>query len=155
VFAALPLGEQGRDAVQRVRGEEDTMKEPTYKQGLLQEHITDTLLQTTLEATVPFRMLELRQWGGPTEGDWEEARAFADVLAFEGDALLFKGHKQDDTARVMRGLIRALAVMAFVPGGVTAWGLHFDAGTPDSAGLVCCSTLSRFDRADADDRIPR
>jgi len=116
-------------------------KEPAYIQGLLQQDITGTLLQSTLEASVPFRMLELRQWGGPTELDWQEARDFADVLAFEGDAVLFKGHKKGDTARVMRGLIRALAVMAFVPGGVTAWGLHFDAGTPDSTGAVHCSTF--------------
>lgn len=109
-------------------------KEPTYKQAQIQEHITGTLLQSTLEATVPFRMLELCQWGGPTERDFEEARAFADVLALEGDAVLFKGHKKGDTARVMCGLIRALAVMAFVPGGVTAWGLHFEAGTSDTDG---------------------
>jgi hypothetical protein len=117
------------------------VKEPTYKQALIQEHTTGTLLQTTLEATVPFRMLELRQQGGPLDRDWQETRDFADVLATEGDAVLFKGHKKGDTARVMKGLIRALAVMAFVPGGVTAWGLHFDAGTPDSEGAVHCSTF--------------
>jgi hypothetical protein len=99
------------------------------------------LLQSTLEASVPFRMLELRQWGGPTEHDWQEARDFAEILACEGDRLLFKGHKKGDTARMMRGLIRAIAVMAFVPGGVTAWGLHFDAGTPDSTGAAHCSTV--------------
>jgi len=123
------------------------MKEPTYKRALIQEHITGTLLQSTLEVAVPFRMLELRQQGGPLERDWQEARDFAEVLATEGDAALFKGHKKGDTARVVKGLIRALAVMAFVPGGVTAWGLHFDAGTPDSSGAICCSTLRGiFDR---------
>src|SRR5262245_16521250 len=116
-------------------------KEPTYLQGLIHEHITGELLRCTLEASVPFRMLDLAAQGGPTEADWAEARAFADVLAFEGDAVLFRGHKKGDTARVMRGLIRALAVMAFVPGGVSAWGLHFDAGMPDSSGEVHCCTL--------------
>lgn len=102
-------------------------KEPTYKQVLIHEQTTGELLRCTLESTVPFRILELQQFGGPLERDWAEAQAFGDVLAFEGDALLFQGHRKGDTARVMRGLIRALAVAAFVPGGVTAFGLHFEA----------------------------
>ena len=103
------------------------MREPTYKRALEQEHVTGELLRSTLEATVPFRILELQQQGGPLARDWQETRDFAETLATEGDAVLFKGHKRGDTARVMKGLIRALAVMAFVPGGVRAWGLHFDA----------------------------
>ena len=109
----------------------------------LAEHVNTTgeLLRCTLEASVPIRMIELRDQGGPLDRDWDEARSFASVLACEGDGLLFKGHKKGDTARIMRGLIRALAVMAFVPGGVTAWGLHFDAGTPDSSGVAHCCTI--------------
>jgi len=107
------------------------MSEPTYKKALIQEQVTSTLLCATLEATVPFRILELRARGGPTDREWEEIRAFADVLACEGDAVLYKGHKKGDTARMVSRLIRTLAVMAFVPGGVTAWGLHFDARLHD------------------------
>lgn len=121
-------------------------KEPTYKQALIHEHINGELLRCTLEASVPFRMLELRAQGGPTKAEWEETRAFADVLGSEGDNLLYLSKKKGETARLMRGLIRAMAVMAFVPGGVTAWGLHFDAGTPDNAGAVHCSTIARWER---------
>jgi hypothetical protein len=103
------------------------IREPAYLQDLIHEHTTGELLRSTLEASVPFRILELKQFGGPLERDFEEARAFAEVLGSEGDALLFRGHKKGDTARVMRGLIRALAVAAFAPGGVTAFGLHFEA----------------------------
>lgn len=118
-------------------------KEPAYIQADRQINTNGELLRCTLEMSVPFRMLELTQQGGPLERDWQEARAFGDIAAYEGDNLLFKGHKKGDTARVMAGLIRALAVMAFVPGGVTAWGLHFDAGMPDSEGTVHCCTMLR------------
>lgn len=113
-------------------------KEPTYIQALAHEHTTGELLRCTLESSVPFRILELQRFGGPMERDWEEARAFADVLGSEGDGLLFKGHRKGDTARMMGKLIATMAVLAFAPGGITAFGLHFDAGTPDSTGAVCC-----------------
>lgn len=118
-------------------------EDPGYIRADRQMATNGELLRCTLEISVPFRMLELNQQGGPRERDWQEAIAFGDIAAYEGDNLLFKGHKKGDTARVMTGLIRALAVMAFVPGGVTAWGLHFDVGTPDSTGAVHCSTMLR------------
>lgn len=117
------------------------MKEPAYKQVLAQESITGTLIQSTLEIAVPFRMLELHQRGGPSDLDWEETRAFGDVLPYAGDNLIYKSGKRGETARLMSDTIRAVAVLAFVPGGITIYGLHFDAGTPDSEGTVCCSTL--------------
>jgi len=113
-------------------------KELGYLADLRQTGTKGELLCATLEASVPFRMLELMQQGGPFDWEWEAARAFADVLGSEGDALLFKGFRKGDTARMMHRLIATLAVMAFVPGGITAWGLHFDAGIPDETGNGHC-----------------
>lgn len=41
----------------------------------------------------------------------------------------------------MGALMNAIAVMAFIPGGITTFGLHFDAGTPDGNGEVHCVSI--------------
>lgn len=109
-------------------------KEPGYLAELRQMETKAGLLSCMLEATVPLRMLELRQQGGPTQTDWDEARAFGDRLGPEGDNLLFRGHKRGQTAGLAASLIRVLAVAAFAPGGITFAGTHYDAGMPDATG---------------------
>lgn len=99
---------------------------------------TSELVRCALEAGVPFRMLDLMRQGGPFDRDMEEARAFAEVLAEKGDCFLFKSAKKGETARLVNGLVRTLAVLAFAPGGVSVFGLHFDAGLPDETGAVHC-----------------
>lgn len=118
------------------------MKEPTIFQDMRIQGTNGELLRFALIMGVPNAMRDLHLQGGPLERDWQEARAFADTLATQGDNLLYKSKKKGETAALMTQLIRVLAVMAYVPGGVTAWGLHFDAGTPDSTGEAHCSTLS-------------
>lgn len=88
----------------------------------------NTLLQMTIEATVPFKIWELQQRGGPTDTDWEWAATQTDVIAEKGDVILYKDPKRGVTGSLMGNLIRVLAIMAFVPGGVTFAGIHFDAG---------------------------
>lgn len=122
------------------------MKEPGYKHVLTQEEITGELIRNSLEIGVSFRMFDMQQHGGPTLHDWEQTRAFGDVLAPGGDNLLYKSGKRGKTAHLMNEMIRAVAVLAFTPGGITIYGLHFDAGTPDSEGTICCSTLGWFRR---------
>lgn len=117
------------------------MKESGYKQVLTQEEVTGEAIRCSLEVGVPFRMFDMQQHGGPSDRDWEETRAFAWVLGPSGDNLLYKSGKRGETARLMNEMIRAIAVLAFAPGGITIYGLHFDAGTPDSEGTVCCTTL--------------
>ena len=116
-----------------------TEREPTIFAALRALEATGELMTLTLAASVPFRMLDLEQQGGPSDLDWEAAQAFGDVLAFQGDVLMFR-EKKGQAAGLMADLIRTVAVMAFAPGGVTLLGLHFDAGRPDSAGDVCCRT---------------
>jgi hypothetical protein len=95
---------------------------PNARRG---ENIDSDLMRLTLELGVPVRALELMHHGGPSRFDFDEARAFADVLAEKGDILQFRGGKKGEAGEIMGGLIRAVAVMAFVPGGVTVFGAHF------------------------------
>lgn len=107
-------------------------REPTIFQDMRIQGTNGELLRFSLILGVPNAMRDLHLQGGPLERDWESARTFAETLATQGDNLLYKSKKKGETAALMAQLIRALAVMAYVPGGVTAWGLHFDAGTPDN-----------------------
>lgn len=117
-------------------------REPTYLHALRVERANGELLRFALTLGVPQAMRELARRGGPTEADYEAARAFGEVVAHPGaEALLFRSPKRGETARMCSDLIRAIGVMAFVPGGVRLLGLHFDAGTPDSDGAICCNTL--------------
>lgn len=116
-------------------------REPTYLQSLHVEHSNGELLRFALALGVPQAMRELARRGGPIEADWEVAQAFGDTLAERADNLLYRSKKRGETARLCAELIRHMAVMAYVPGGVSLLGLHFDAGTPDSNGVVCCNTL--------------
>lgn len=93
-----------------------------------------TAFRDLLDATVPLRILEFRQAGGPTDADRAWARSYADELGAHGDVLQYGGK---GAGEVRVGLIRAVAILAYAPGGVTLFGSHWCAGTSDSAGAVC------------------
>ncbi len=78
-----------------------------------------------LEASVRLEIEGLRKRGGPSPRDYETAREFADVLACDGDSLLFLNPGK--TRKVFAGLARALAVASFCPGGITVMGIRFEA----------------------------
>lgn len=88
------------------------------------------LLALALEGSVPFAILALQRRGGPDDADWQAARDFAWVLATDGDQLLYNGNKPGDTARLFGMLSAALATLAFAPGGVDLFGLHWEAASP-------------------------
>lgn len=103
----------------------------------------DDLLRLTLATGVPIAMFDLALQGGPLEGDWARARAFALPLAAHGDDILFRSKRPGVTADLVAQLIRAVAVLAYAPGGVTTFGLHFDAGQPDAEGAICCRSMGK------------
>jgi hypothetical protein len=77
------------------------------------------LLRTSLSAAVPLRVLDCYEQGGPTTADFEQARIYGRVaLAPHGDLLLFRSRKEGETAALFNGLAKALAVLAFLPGGI-------------------------------------
>lgn len=87
-----------------------------------------SLLATHLEAFVPIEMKELQKQGGATDWHIEEAQRRLSTFREPGasEALYFVS--KDQTRCTMATLVECLAVLAFVPGGVTAFGCHFEAG---------------------------
>lgn len=80
---------------------------------------TQALLRTSLSAAVPLWVLDFYEQGGPTAADIEAVRVYGrDALAPHGDRLLFRSRKEGETAALFNGLAKALAVLAFLPGGV-------------------------------------
>ncbi len=73
---------------------------------------------------VPLRILEIQQAGGATDADFKRARTFVPDLCEHGDALLY--HEKRRTGEMAGRLVDAIAVLAFVPGGVTMFGQHFE-----------------------------
>lgn len=79
-----------------------------------------------LDLVVPLKILELQltNWQ-PSDQELEQAREFADVLGSQGDILLYRSKKKGETARVFSQMARAIAVGAFLPGGITVFGNHY------------------------------
>jgi len=82
-------------------------------------------LRSALAVAVPFRILELSRDGGPRAVDWDSLPAVAELISEHGDTLLYGG-KKGEAARLFRGLVDALAVMAFGLGGVSVFGTHYE-----------------------------
>lgn len=82
------------------------------------------LIRLTLSTAVPLAIADLRHVGGPSDWHFEQASAFATDLGAEGDNLLFRTKK---TSAIMARFCEVVAILAFVPGGVTIFGLHFEA----------------------------
>ena len=86
---------------------------------------TKELLQLHLDTFVPLRVREILESGGVTNLMFERARASAIEIGSHGDAILFRVKHQ--TGEMMGKLVDAVAVLSFVPGGITIFDLHFEA----------------------------
>ena len=90
--------------------------------------MSNEALRTTLLAAVPLHILGMREKGGPDDADFQRARDASDALGERGDVLLFGGSKRKgEVAELFNALAHAIAVLAFCPGGVTAFGEHWEA----------------------------
>jgi hypothetical protein len=87
------------------------------------------LLQSHLQFSVPLRMQTLDARGGPDEDDRLAAIAYSQVLAEHGDDLIFGGGDRSSAALVA-DLVKAIAVLAYAPGGVHLFGMHFQSAPP-------------------------
>lgn len=84
-------------------------------------------IQIFLETSVSLRILEYQQRGGPTDSDFDRIYETCDVLCERGDDLIFGNENRGKVAKLANMLADALAVMAFLPGGVDVFGSHFEA----------------------------
>lgn len=82
------------------------------------------LIQLTLETAVPFAIMDLQHIGGPSDMHLQQCHDFSSRLGSEGDLLLY-GSK-GKTGKIMSRFCEIIAIMAFFPGGVTCFGLHFE-----------------------------
>ena len=82
-----------------------------------------TLLATTLLVAVPLAIDEMRPWS--TETRLAEIARCAQIIAYHGDDILYRSKKRGDTATGFAALARALAALAYQPGGITFAGQHW------------------------------
>lgn len=88
----------------------------------------DTILKMHLAAFVPLEIAELQKQGGAQGWHSEEAQKRMWMLRAEPEAhesLFFALRLK--TAHTLGVLVETLAVLAFQPGGINAFGCHFEA----------------------------
>lgn len=91
----------------------------------------NNLLADMMQMAVPLHMAKLSEKGGPTPEDMKEAQGVSDVLGERGDVLLCGGGKKGECASMFNRTAFAIAVLAFVPGGISIFGCHFEKIVPD------------------------
>jgi hypothetical protein len=85
------------------------------------------LFRLSVQVSVPLIIDDLRRQGGPSDAQWSWVRCFANELAAHGDILQFTGEQKGETAIIFNRFARALAILAFLPGGVRFAEMHFEA----------------------------
>ena len=85
------------------------------------------VLKDMLSIAVFFQIEMIRERGGPTPEDMKKAQETSAILGEHGDILLFGGGKKGECADQFNRTAHAIAVLSFCPGGVTLFGITFDA----------------------------
>lgn len=85
------------------------------------------LLPEMIRLAVILRIEALKEQGGPGGEDMKKARETSDMLSQHGDILLHGGGKPGQCADLFNRTAHAIAVLAFVPGGVELFGARFEA----------------------------
>jgi hypothetical protein len=86
-------------------------------------------LRALLRIAVPRYIENLRASGGPTADDFAHAQESGARLAAKGDILLFGSNRVGETADLFNRVAQSIAVLAFVPGGVTLFNTHWNANS--------------------------
>lgn len=85
---------------------------------------TLALLQTSLDAAVPLWVL--RHKDKSFEELQRRAQQASQIIAEHGDDILFRSARPGGSAYAFNALAEALAILSFMPGGVTAFGRHWE-----------------------------
>lgn len=83
------------------------------------------LLETALSVSVPIWIEDLK--GKSWDHIQSRAAVCSQEVASHGDLILYKSKKQGESAAAFNRLAEGIACLAFAPGGVTAFGMHFEA----------------------------
>ncbi len=84
-------------------------------------------LRLGLEFAVPLRIEELRQYTFEQRGILAEEAA--QIVSEKGDVILHRSKRKGETKAAFNALVTGLACLAFQPGGVRQFGLHFEVKT--------------------------
>lgn len=79
-----------------------------------------------LDTSVPIRVLALQEQGGPIQEDFKRIQGHDQLLGERGNFLWMKSKKKGETAKVANAVADAIAVLSFVPGGITLFGQHWE-----------------------------
>lgn len=85
----------------------------------------NTLLPDLLSVAVPLWIDKIKS--EPFETIQARAKICFGTIAHKGDTILFKSKKKGETAEGFNRLAEGIACLSFCPGGVTAFGSHFEA----------------------------
>ncbi|GHO59194.1 hypothetical protein [Ktedonobacter robiniae] len=88
---------------------------------------TLALLAPALSATVPLYIYRIQQRGGITDLDIVRVQSYTQDLMTRGEDLYFRRGKDGETGTRFDQVAEIIAVLAFSPGGITVFGLHFNA----------------------------
>ena len=86
------------------------------------------LLEMMICPAVLLQISMMEGRGGPSEEDRARAQQSSDMLGEHGDILLYGGGRKGECADLFNRTAHAIAVLAFVPGGVELFGQRFEAG---------------------------
>lgn len=83
-------------------------------------------LADMLAIAVPLRILMLQARGGPGDIDREIAQIYAESGLEHADEMLFGMAEKGEVAAWFNDLAQSIAVLAFWPGGVSMFGVHYE-----------------------------
>ncbi len=87
--------------------------------------MTLALLQGSLAVAVPLWQERVARWTSAHRAT--RAAEAVDVIASQGDIILYRSQKRGETAAAFNTLAEAIAIMSFQPGGLTVFEQHWDA----------------------------
>lgn len=86
------------------------------------------LLEVMICPAVLLQISMMEGRGGPSDEDMAMARQSSEILGEHGDILLYGGGRKGECADLFNRTAHAVAVLAFVPGGVELFGKRYEAG---------------------------
>lgn len=85
----------------------------------------DTLLRLSLMTAVPMWQMNIRGWSDERRA--ERSGICSQAVAEKGDIILYRSKKKGATAGAFNRMAEGVALLSFAPGGVTIFGMHFEA----------------------------